>query len=272
VLDRDGSRIPAEINLIVSFAHTLIRWQRDFPFDQTMGLETPSYESITRTAESLHNFCAALDLSGAEAAFTRLRIALGSRRVTYRPDGWVHLNRAAVQEIAQLCTDVAMRTLDELKGRAVFWVPRRGMAFVAQDQPLFGQAVADAFPSASLDIAEAGMCLGFGRWTACVMHLQRASEVGLKTLAKTVGIGQQSDWGAYIRLIEKALDTRAKAAGKRSPDEEFYSETSAVFDRLRRAWRNPTMHPDRSYAEEQAGDIYAATKSLLQQLSRRIRE
>lgn len=271
MLDRDGSRIPAEINLIVNFGHMLVRWQQEYPFEQSMRLETPAYESITRTAESLHRFCGALDLAGADAAFGRLRGALGSPRVTYQPDGWVHLRRLAVQEIAQLCLDVGMRTLDELKGRSVFWVSRHGMTFV-QDQPLFGQAVLDSFPSASLDIAEAGMCLGFGRWTASVMHLQRVSEVGLKALAKAVGVETQSDWGSYIRLIDKTLDASAQAAGKRSPDEEFYSQTSAVFDRLRRAWRNPTMHPDRAYSEEQAGEIYAATKTLMRQLAPRVRE
>lgn len=272
MLDRDGSRIPAEINLIVNFGQMLIRWQQKYPFEKNMALETPGYESITRTAESLHGFCVALELASSEASFTRLRFALGSPRVTYQPNGWVHLNRLAVHEIAQLCLDVGMRTLDELKGRSVFWVSRRGMTFIGEDRPLFGQTVFESFPSASLDIAEAGMCLGFGRWTASVMHLQRVSEVGLKALAKAVGIDQQSDWGSYIRLIDKALDANARASGRRSSDEEFYSHASAIFDRLRRAWRNPAMHPDRSYSEEQAGEIYAATKSLMRQLAPRIHE
>ncbi|HST51346.1 MAG TPA: hypothetical protein VLJ61_04985 [Pyrinomonadaceae bacterium] len=44
----------------------------------------------------------------------------------------------------------------------------------------FGQKVADRFPSASYDIAEASKCFALERNTACVMHLMRAAEVGLK--------------------------------------------------------------------------------------------
>jgi hypothetical protein len=60
------------------------------------------------------------------------------------------------------------------------------------------------FPSAAEDIAESGKCLGCGRSTACVMHLQRVMEVGLAALAKAVGVTQQNDWGKYLKEIDLA--------------------------------------------------------------------
>jgi hypothetical protein len=88
------------------------------------------------------------------------------------------------------------------------------------------------------------------RGTACVMHLMRTMEVGLKALGKAIGVGLQNDWGAYIREIEKELAARVKAAGKRTPDVAFYSEIVAKFDHVKTAWRNPTMHVEKLYSPE----------------------
>src|ERR1700719_4665247 len=75
---------------------------------------------------------------------------------------------------------------------------------------LLGQSVFDAFPSANDDIYEAGMCLALERATACVMHLNRVLECGLLALARALGVEQQTDWGAYLRKIERTLDERTK--------------------------------------------------------------
>ncbi len=116
------------------------------------------------------------------------------------------------------------------------------------------------------------MCLALERPTACVMHLNRALECALAALAKAVDITKQNDWGSYIREIGKQLDARAKAAGARSADEQFYAEAAANFDRLRRAYRNPTMHPEKVYSQDQAEEILLATKSFMAHLATRLSE
>jgi hypothetical protein len=137
---------------------------------------------------------------------------------------------------------------------------------------LFGIDVFSAFPSANDDIYEAGTCLALERATACVMHLNRVLECGLASLAQALGIETQTDWGAYLRKIELALDDRAKAASRRSDEEQFYAEAAANFDRLRRAWRNPTMHPDKSYSQDRAEEILLAVKSFMVHLASRVSE
>ena len=102
------------------------------------------------------------------------------------------------------------------------------------------------------------------------MHLNRVLECGLSTLAGTLDIEQQTDWGAYLRKMERALDERTKAAGKRSEDEQFYAEAAANFNRLRVAYRNPTMHPDKSYPSDRAEEILLAVKSFMNHLASRI--
>lgn len=104
------------------------------------------------------------------------------------------------------------------------------------------------------------------------MHLMRALEVALAALAKTLSVGPQNDWGAYLNLIERELGTRVKAAGARTADEQFYAETASLFDHMRRAWRNPTMHVEKTYSPERAQDILQAVKSFMSHLALRISE
>lgn len=137
---------------------------------------------------------------------------------------------------------------------------------------LFGEAAFSNFPSANSDIYEAGACLALGRSTACVMHLNRVLECGLETLAHALGVEKQTDWGAYLRKIEKELDARSAAAGKRSADEQFYAEAGANFNRLRVAYRNPTMHPDKSYSSDRAEQILDAVKAFMAHLATRLCE
>lgn len=164
------------------------------------------------------------------------------------------------------------RTLQiELENR-VFLEPDARYKEYFRKSTLFGAPVFTAFSSANNDIFEAGTCLALERPTACVMHLMRVMEAGLKALAVTLGIPPQNDWGAYLRKIETELETRYRASGARSADERFYSEAALGFDRVRRAWRNPTMHVENSYSAEQAEEILQAVKSFISFLATRISE
>ena len=159
----------------------------------------------------------------------------------------------------------------ELQGRQFYGPLSRYLQYYGQSA-LFGGDVFNKFSTANDDIYEAGMCLALERSTACVMHLMRFLEVGLAALAGQLGIANQNDWGAYIREIQISLDKKAKSSGSRSPDEQFYAESAASFDRLRRAFRNPTMHADRTYSQERAEEILLATKSFMTLLATRISE
>jgi hypothetical protein len=85
-------------------------------------------------------------------------------------------------------------------------------------------------------------------------------------------VGEQGDWGAYLRAIEAELEGRIKKAGKRTADEQFYAEAKAMIDNVRRAWRNPTMHVERTYSPERADEIYRAVRSLMNHLATKLAE
>lgn len=167
--------------------------------------------------------------------------------------------------------DLRKRLLDQ--GDMTFCLllsPQEKLLF---DQPgPLGADVETKFPSANDDIYEACKCLALGRSTACVMHLMRVCEVGLKSLAATIDVRPQGDWGAYLREIENELERRAKAAGKRTIDEQFYSEAAVAFGHLKRAWRNPSMHVEKTYTPERAEKILEAVRSFMSHLATKISE
>lgn len=184
---------------------------------------------------------------------------------------WIEIGSFELKQIEHCSRELVGRFRDELTARTVVTVSPRHAKYL-NNPALFGNDVFNAFPSANEDIAEAGSCLTFERGTACVMHLMRASEVGLTALASTLGVGKQNDWGSYLREIEKEISKRVKASGARTADEQFYSESAASFDHLKRAWRNPTMHVDRTYSVDRAEEIFDAVGSFLKQLSIKIKE
>lgn len=163
------------------------------------------------------------------------------------------------------------RFREDLQGLKFYFVRDDLVSYYVESKP-FGDEVFQSFWSANDDLVEAGKCLALGRSTACVMHLMRAAEVALKALAKACGVGVQNDWGSYLREINKALTAKLQASGKRSPEEQFYSEAATIFERLKVAWRNPSMHVEKSYTEERAKEIYAATRAFMQHLAPKISE
>lgn len=167
--------------------------------------------------------------------------------------------------------DLRKRLLDQGDTTFCLLLSAQEKRWFQQAAPL-GEEVESKFPSANEDIYEASKCLALGRSTACVMHLMRVCEVGLKALAATINVKPQGDWGAYLREIEAELERRAKAAGKRTGDEQFYSEAALAFGHLKRAWRNPSMHVEKTYMPERAKEIFEAVKSFMSHLASKISE
>jgi len=188
------------------------------------------------------------------------------------PGEWAFFQPEVVSRYKHYSGDVVTRFKDELSARIVMAVAPRAGRYYESAIPLFGDPVFNAFPSANEDIAEAGSCLALGRGTACVMHLMRAAEVGLGALAKAVNVTNQNDWGSYLRKIEGELTQRAQTSGARTADEQFYAEAATAFDHMRRAWRNPTMHVDRTYTPDRAGEIFDAVKAFMGHLATRLAE
>ncbi len=94
----------------------------------------------------------------------------------------------------------------ELKNRLFLFVPAYRAGFYEQLAPDW--AVAPRFPSAAADYSSAGNCFAVGENTACVFHLMRVCEVGLRVFAVSAGAQMNSDsatWGELLSNIQTEI-------------------------------------------------------------------
>jgi len=140
-------------------------------------------------------------------------------------------------------------------------------------QTIFGETVADRFPSASVDVEEASRCLALGRATACVFHLMRTMEIGLRVVAKSLNDPRLDPKTnpTWHNILKKGDEELQKPIGQRAPEwaknDHFFSEAQANLRAVQFAWRNPTMHVEINYDPEKAGDVMQAVKAFMRHLA-----
>ena len=132
----------------------------------------------------------------------------------------------------------------------------------------FGPEVEARFPSATNDISEGARCLACGRGTATVFHLMRVMEVGLKAVAKRLGIPYAPSWESYLSQIDTRVRLKYRAKGvKWRKEEPFFRDVAAHLHAVKVAWRNPTMHIVSHYSPEMAEEVFFAVKGFMRHLS-----
>ena len=139
-----------------------------------------------------------------------------------------------------------------------------------EQEELFGMTVNANFNSAKRDIKAAGSCYAADRNTACVMHLMRVLEVGLNTLAKTLGVSfDRRNWENLINDIDaeiKKINGPARGADWKEK-QEFYSSAAKDFRYFKDAWRNHAMHFREHYEGSEAKTILEHVKAFMAQLA-----
>ena len=177
-------------------------------------------------------------------------------------------------DVVKLFDELDNRVIDEAKSRKFFSIEQDKQSFIT-DKSLFGEEVTSAFHSAIVDIEEAGECLAFERYTACVFHLCRIMEKGLRVLQVALGLPQSANptWAAVLHKIDSEL---AKEFTQMSPelqsDRPFFAGAAAMMRSVEHAWRNPTMHIEKVYTEEQAEDIWNAVRGFMRHLATKLKE
>jgi HEPN domain-containing protein len=147
-----------------------------------------------------------------------------------------------------------------------------GVRYYNGDRLGFGAEVEEKFPSSTPDAKEASRCRALERWTASVMHCMRALEPALLALAEHV-LGKppkKENWHDVLKEIEDKIEAEKKVG--RHAKLQFESAAANYFRHIKDAWRNHTMHAKMWFGEEDAIDVYDATRSLMRHLSKRFSE
>lgn len=137
------------------------------------------------------------------------------------------------------------------------------------------------FPSAKEDVQEAVNCYALGCNTACVFHLMRVAEYGLRALAREQKIKlpkgrplEWADWQEIIAALNKKVELIAnkKRGPARDAALEFYRATIGQFSAFKDVYRNNVMHSRDSYDEHKAASVLSHVSEFMTILSGKIDE
>jgi hypothetical protein len=172
--------------------------------------------------------------------------------------------------------ELVLRIQEDLEAELFLAVPKGRVQYYEPKDPLFGQAVADNFPSTAYDIIEAGKCHALHRSTACVFHLMRVLESGLTVFADKFGVpSDHTNWHNIIEGIEKAVRNMGSDPA-RSADwknqQEFYSQAASHLMTFKDAWRNYTAHARGKFTEDEVEIILPNVRAFMQKLATRLHE
>src|SRR6266436_2154611 len=165
----------------------------------------------------------------------------------------VDIKGCSAQGIAAQLEDLLHSVRREVGKRYFAFIPENKIEFFEQHD-LFGERVSAAFPSAQSEIKDAGNCLAADLHTAAVFHFMRASEHGLRALARHLRVKpsmplEYAGWEEVIRAIDRKLGAlRTKPRGRaKSEALEFYRLTLSECEMLKDVWRNPVSHARHRY-------------------------
>jgi len=162
------------------------------------------------------------------------------------------------------------RIRDELQGEYFLHVGRTDVALYGQREA-FGADASLKFPLAAEDIEAAGNCLVVGQPTACVFHLMRVMEIGVRALAKKLKVRsidpQVENWNVIGDHINKAIAALPSKTVKEKARKSDLAGASVHLNGVRIAQRNEVMHPKKTYTLEEARDVYQATRLFMRHLA-----
>jgi hypothetical protein len=160
------------------------------------------------------------------------------------------------------------RLHDELDRRQCYIVPPSKAKFINGLQ--FSDDVRNCFRGAILDMDEAGTCYAMGRNNACVMHLQRVMESGLKRLGEKleIDINSNRSWDSILQKADPELSKRYTDKSEFfKANEQWCAEAVALLRAVKIAWRNPTMHVENIYDEAKGLEVYNSVVAFMRHLS-----
>jgi hypothetical protein len=166
-----------------------------------------------------------------------------------KSDSGHELTSDEASELAKVMGDLRKTLFAEAKGNVAFIVTDKRIdvnKLLADMSALMAPNVFDSLPDiAQYDFIEAGKCIAFELPTAAAFHLLRGTEALLRHFYCSFVKRGRVDilWGPMVSHL------RSRKTPSPSP-------LLDNLDNIRRSFRNPTQHPDKTYDIEEAQDLF----------------
>ena len=226
-----------------------------------------SEERAAKSAKTYRDFADALEELKLPASAARCREI--SDRLSRLPVTSIDINK--------MIPELSGRMVAEMESFVFHYVPHELARYYGKTD-LFGPKITTNFFSAAYDVEEAGNCLALERPTACVMHLMRVLESARDAIALGVGVPVTAvrgvaSWEQLLRLIRDRIEQNNKTSIPAwTNSRSFYENALAYLHAVKDAWRNPSMHLDRKYTQEEAESIFVAVRNLMRNLAEHLNE
>jgi hypothetical protein len=215
----------------------------------------------------IHEHIVRLGMTTAFPRISRLEVALSATN-TYG---------VILREIEELWNALDHDTYEQLFCH--YAKPRVGFLLELEekwDTPL------NSFPSARKEVEEGVDCYALGHNAACVFHMARVGEIGLRAIARERGIKNArknvpldwGTWGAVFGAIEGHLKAvRNKPPGpKKDAALAFYDTVLSDLHAIQSLYRDRTMHLRKSYDDGEAQSAMFRARELMTTLSTKLSE
>ena len=184
--------------------------------------------------------------------------------------------------VMRACLAISEDLVYECKGMKLLMIrPESEKYYESGPSATFGQDVLTAFPSQAFadDLGEASKCYAMNRGTACVFHLMRAMETGVRAWAAKLLIPptvlnpsgtnlRDQMWGDLEREISKVVELMPTTTPSEKESKAAQKSVLVSLAHVRDVWRNTTMHPQEKYTPEEAEEVLNATRAFLRSLAK----
>jgi hypothetical protein len=169
-------------------------------------------------------------------------------------------------ELQQLHT----RIYEELQGELFLYVPKDKADLAVQDY-WRDPEIERAFPSTLHEFIRAGCCFAYDEPTACVFHLMRIVDTGLKATARSLGIVYDSrGWSSIGQEIHKRMEQKYSLKTdewKRS--EPLYANILTDIQAIAKAHRNEVIHRiECIYNDREAHELIILVRGFIRHLAK----
>jgi len=147
---------------------------------------------------------------------------------------------------------------------------------------LVWQGIWDKLPDVKEDSQRAIDCYALEQDTACVFHLMRVAEIGLRSLAKKLHVKlihrrtdcpiEYADWEKVIKEIKAILEKMhtLPAGPKRQNKLELYSDAADHCVFMKDIWRNNVSHTRKPYNDSEALAVLDRVRDFMRFLAAKV--
>ena len=138
------------------------------------------------------------------------------------------------------------------------------------------------FPSCKTEVIAGIDCWAMGQPTACVFHMSRVGEIGLRAIGRERGVKtvrgivpiEWGTWGQVFQAIEPTLVAIRKRPNgpKKDAALAFYDTVLSDLRAIHSLYRDPSMHFRGSYDDGEAQSALFRAHSLMTMLSTKLNE